>query len=87
MNEKIDWFANYTDDPSSGRTHSVRRFDRLRDARRFAQGRSGYIVRLSDGGARTGTGLAYARLAEYFGGFEPSAQEGARIRAIEGVDA
>ncbi|WP_018865146.1 hypothetical protein [Thioalkalivibrio sp. ARh3] len=80
--EDTMYFVNWTNDPSSGRTTETRMFDRLKDARAFAEGKSGYITRVSDGGNRIDPSEGSTRLVEYVGGFQPSATEQQRIEGM-----
>ena len=82
--EKLDWFVNYTNDPSSGRTTETSRFDTRREAREFAQGKAGYITRQSDGGRDFAPDASSTQFVEYFGDFQPSAQEAQTIERITG---
>lgn len=71
------WFVCWSNGHDD-RTTDTSVFFKLKDAREFAaECRYGYIMRQSYEGVNT--------LVEYFGGFNPSAGEGLRMRAL-GMD-
>ena len=74
MNHRdVTYIVNYSNS-NLQRTTKVESFPRLREAREFAADQlGGYIVRHTD---------ESCRLMEFFGGFEPSAQEEDQIKAI-----
>ncbi|ADC73197.1 hypothetical protein TK90_2711 (plasmid) [Thioalkalivibrio sp. K90mix] len=79
------WFVNYSD-TSPGRTTNVKLFPSLEDARAFAHavpGRAGYILMI-EGDSSVFSVAESCEFVEFFGNFEPSAQEGARIEALVG---
>ncbi|QFY88603.1 hypothetical protein D5125_03405 [Magnetovirga frankeli] len=80
--EYVDWFVNYTEQEGKGRTTETKRFGTLKEAKAFAQGKYGYITRASDGGSDWNAGTAETRFVEFFGGFEPTAQEQNKIDSL-----
>jgi hypothetical protein len=85
--EKLAWFVNWTEQANVGRTSETRMFDTLREARQFADGKHGYITRQTDGGNRIGTNDSATTFVEYFGEFQPSAQEAQSIKRLTGAEA
>ena len=73
----LKWFVSYSD-VHTERTTGLEVFDTLKEARAFAEGRSGYITRQEWNGWQ-----AQNSLYEFFGGFNPSATE---CRMIEAHD-
>jgi hypothetical protein len=73
--KKVFWIVNYTGISGTGRTTSCKIFDMRRDAVAFSRGKFGYILRGEDE-KRT--------FDSYFGGFEPSATEGASMKHLLG---
>lgn len=67
---QILWFVSWGHD---GRTTETKVFYKLKDARKFAENKSGYITR------QTETEMS---LYEYFGSFIPTATEETRITAL-----
>ncbi|WP_019584531.1 hypothetical protein [Thioalkalivibrio sp. ALE16] len=79
------WFVNYSD-TNPGRTTSVKLFPSLEDARAFAHAvpeRGGYILMI-EGDSSVFSVAESCEFVEFFGNFDPSAQEGARIEALVG---
>jgi predicted RNA methylase len=85
--DHVDWFVAYTDQPGTGRTTETKRFSTLAEAKAFSKGKHGYITRHSDGGNAVSTKNTTAKFVEYFGDFEPTAQEGKQIQHITGEKA
>ena len=73
--KRIFWIVNYTEQADKGRTAFCKLFDFRRDAVAFSRGRYGYIIR-GENDNRT--------FDHYFGGFEPSAQEGRQLESLLG---
>jgi len=62
------WFVNYNERAEAQRSHNVKMFNRLKDARKFCEATgSGYIT-AQDKKQRV-------KFIEFFGGFKPSAAE------------
>ena len=69
------WFVNYNEQMGAHRSHNIRMFNRLKDAREFCKTTgSGYIT-AQDKKQRV-------KFIEFFGGFEPSAAEQDLINKI-----
>jgi hypothetical protein len=73
--KKIFWIVNYTEQANKGRTAFCVLFEFRRDAIAFSRNKYGYIIRGEDE-KRT--------FDSYFGGFEPSATEGASMKHLLG---
>jgi len=83
--EYKDWFVNYTEQPNTGRTTETKHFSSLKSAKEFAKGKHGYITKTSDGASDfNAKDKGSTDVVEYFGEFEPSAQEVQNIKNITG---
>jgi len=60
------WFVNYTEAAGTGRATEIKIFDRLHDAKHFADGKHGFIIRQDSEGNT---------LKRVFGNFPISAQQ------------
>lgn len=77
------WFVDYSE-TNKERTTEVKSFATLAEAREFAKGKSGYISKQEDTGNGYQTDKVVNTFKEYFGDFDPSAQEGQKMRAAFG---
>lgn len=78
------WFVDYSE-TNKERTTETKSFATLAEAREFAKGKSGYISKQEDAGSGLSTDATTNTFKEYFGGFDPSAQEGQKMKAAFGA--
>lgn len=74
------WFVDYSE-TNKERTTETKSFATLAEAREFAKGKSGYISKQDDTGSGLSTDATVNTFKEYFGDFDPSAQEGQKMKA------
>ena len=83
--KRVFWAGNFTDCFMLQRTTELKLFRTRREARNFMRDKRGYVTVVRDSSSKFATDKMKVQFVEYFGGFEPSAQEYQKMRSfIEG---